>query len=229
MLDPGDQGRNPETGNTYNFKVDGLYNDSTGGMTVEQVHDLVNPTNPGRISSAGTVYRDAGGRLSEHADRLIGHAQRLSGAWGGSSAGHALGQMQQLNETATNLATAAHGVAAAMEAHAPVLADAKKHIQELYEKKQRIKLQLQQVNEQVRQARQAVADESFGTKIKDFFAGSDPRQTRLDDVERQATDLSNQAHQLDLQAARALADLNTKIVGTYGQLPSSVSKNLPPS
>jgi WXG100 family type VII secretion target len=202
-------------GKTYHVKINGIYNDSTGGMTVEQVYSLVQPTDPGRISSAGGTYQNAGRTLSEQVNSLLGHAQKLAGAWGGSSADNALGQMKQLHQTATNLANAAHSVASALQQHAPVLSQYKKQIQDLYDRKQKLKAQLQQ-------ARQDVANESLLTKIGDALTGSDPRQARVDS-------LASQAAQLDVEATRQLAALNGHIMNTYNQLPTSVSQNLPPA
>ncbi len=202
-------------GKTYHVKINGIYNDSTSGMTVEQVHSLLQPTDPGRISLAGGTYQNAGNTLSEQVNSLLGHAQKLAGAWGGSSAGNALGQMKQLHETAANLATAAQNVASALQQHAPILSKYKKQIEDLYNQKQKLKGQLQQ-------AKQDVANESFLTKLGDALSGSDPRQDRVDS-------LTGQAAQLDAEATRQLAALNGDIMTTYNQLPTSVSKNLPPA
>jgi uncharacterized protein YukE len=114
-----DSGPNPYSANgqTYHVKVDGYFASSTGGMTAEQAKALVDPTEPGRVSDAGTTFTSAAGALHEVAQNLIGHAQRLAGAWSGHAADSAMPQFGQLHETAINLANASQATGAVLAWH----------------------------------------------------------------------------------------------------------------
>ena len=214
MRDSGGYGPNPENGNTYNFKVDGIYHDSANGMTVEEVWSLIETTDPGHISNAAGIYSRAASTLNDHANGLRTHASKLAGAWGGNASDGALQQMQQLHQTATNLAQAAQGLAKAMQEHSPKLKAARDEIHKLLQQKK-------QLQGQAAQVQKAINSESWLTKAKDFFTG-DPNKTKLDNLKSQIT-------ALDHQAAQKLNDLSTNAVGSYNQMPTSVSKDLPPS
>lgn len=228
MLEPPD-GRDPQTGNTYHFKVDGIYNQSATGMTVEQVWALVRYTDSDRISSASGTYQNASGTLTSHAESLMAGAQKLVGGWAGISAELALGQMKQLRETAGNLAGAAQGIASALRNHAPVLKRCKAEIHDLLMQKQLLQRQLQAVSNQVHQAQHPVESEAWYTKVEDFFGRDDKQRTRLNRLQSEAARLGSQIAALDRAAAEKLDELNNSSMYAYGVLPDSVSKSLPPA
>lgn len=228
MLQPPD-GPDPQTGNTYHFKIDGIDNQSASGMTVEQMWSLVKDANPDRIAAASGTYDRVSSMLGNQADGLATGAQKLVGAWGGNSADLALGQMQQLHETAANLGSAAAGVASVMKDHAPVLRRCKQEIQDLYRQKQQLNGQLHAINQQVQQAKQAVDSEAWYTKVEDFFGRDDRQQDRLGSLQKQASSLNDQIAQLDRAAAEKLDELNNSAMDAYYALPDSITKNLPPT
>jgi len=97
-------------GKTWHIKVDGFYAGGTGGMTAEQVNALVEPIQPDGVTSAAAAFQRASQKLAQQAVSLLGHAQRLAGAWGGATAPKALAQIRQLHDTALSLANASQGV-----------------------------------------------------------------------------------------------------------------------
>ena len=190
-----DGGPNPYSadGKTYHVKVEGYYSSSTGGMTAEQAKALVDPTEPRPVADAGTAFTSASGALQEVAQNLIGHAQRLSGAWNGTAADTAMPQFQQLHDTAINLANASQATGSVLAWHATT-------IMQWYK---------DQIN-QLAQAKQARLSGLGGliNKAKDALEGHDPE---------------------DVAAANQMAKYNNRISQAYNSLPTTVTKNLPPS
>jgi uncharacterized protein YukE len=139
-------------GNTWQFKLDGIYAGTTSGMTLAEVKALVEPIQPERVVAAGASYQRAGDKLTALASNLIDHAQKLAGAWGGATAPKAIAQMQQLHQTAIDLANTSQGTASVLNWYGTT-------IQPWY------KSQILNMND------------TFGDKVTGFFTGTDPANT----------------------------------------------------
>ena len=139
-------------GNTWHFKLDGIYPGSTSGMTLQEVKALVEPIQPDRVAAAGASYQRASQKLTELASNLISHGQKLAGAWGGETAPKAISQMQQLHDTAIDLANTSQGTASVLHWYGST-------IQPWY------KSQIQNMNDTV------------GDKVAGFLSGTDPANT----------------------------------------------------
>src|SRR5260370_2309709 len=139
-------------GNTWQFKVDGIYAGSTGGMTLAEIKGLIEPIQPARVAAAGAAYQRAGTKLAELAANLIDHAQKLAGAWGGATAPKALAQMQQLHETAAGLANTSQATSSVLTWYGTT-------IQPWY------KSQILSMND------------TFRDKVTAFFTATDPANT----------------------------------------------------
>ncbi len=151
---PSDGGPDPLSngGNTWQFKIDGIYAGSTGGMTLAEVKALIEPVQPERVTAAGAAYQRASDKLAALASNLIDHAQKLAGAWGGTTAPMAIAQMQQLHQTAVGLANTSQGTASVLTWYGTT-------IQPWY------KSQILNMND------------TFGDKVTGFFTGTDPANT----------------------------------------------------
>ncbi len=156
MLDSGG-GPDPLSGDgkTWHIKVDGFYAGGTGGMTAEQANALVEPTQPEAVTSAGAAFQRASQKLAYQAASLLGHAQRLAGAWGGATAPKALAQTRQLHDTALSLANTSQGVGSVLHWHGTTI--------------------MPYYKQQIKQLAEAKSHESLFDKAKDFLAGGDPR------------------------------------------------------
>src|SRR5260370_35680808 len=98
--DGGGPGSCSNGGSSWQFKVDGIYAGSTGGMTLAEIKGLIEPIQPARVAAAGAAYQRAGTKLAELAANLIDHAPKLAGAWGGAAAPKDLAPMKQLHANA---------------------------------------------------------------------------------------------------------------------------------
>jgi uncharacterized protein YukE len=139
-------------GNTWQFKLDGIYAGATSGMTLAEVKALVEPIQPERVTAAGASYQRASDKLTALASNLIDHAQKLAGAWGGATAPKAIAQMRQLHQTAIDLANTSQGTASVLNWYGTT-------IQPWY------KSQILNMND------------TFGDKVTGFFTGTDPANT----------------------------------------------------
>jgi len=137
------------SGNTWHFRLDGIYPGSTSGMTLKEVKALVQPIQPDRVAAAGASYQRASQKLTELASNLISHGQKLAGAWGGAAAQKAISQMRQLHDTAIDLANTSAGTASVLHWYGST-------IQPWY------KSQIQNMNDTV------------GDKVAGFLSGTDP-------------------------------------------------------
>ena len=140
------------SGNTWHFKLDGIYPGSTSGMTLKEVKALVGPIQPDRVAAAGASYQRASQKLTELASNLISHGQKLAGAWGGAAAQRAISQMRQLHDTAIDLANTSAETASVLHWYGST-------IQPWY------KSQIQDMNDTV------------GDKVAGFLSGTDPANT----------------------------------------------------
>src|SRR6266566_2236240 len=139
-------------GNTWQFKLDGIYAGPTCGMTLAEVKALVEPLAPERVTAAGASYQRASDKLAALASNLIDHAQKLAGAWGGATAPKATAQLEQLHQTAVDLANTSQGTASVLTWYGTT-------IQPWY------KSQILNMND------------TFGDKVTGFFTGTDPANT----------------------------------------------------
>jgi uncharacterized protein YukE len=139
-------------GNTWHIKLDGIYAGPTSGMTLQDVKALIEPIQPDRVVAAGASYQRATQKLTELASNLIGHAQKLAGAWGGSTAPKAIAQMQQLHNTAVDLANTSQGTSKVLGWYGTT-------IQPWY------KSQIQNMSD------------TLGDKVTGFLTGTDPANT----------------------------------------------------
>lgn len=151
---PSDGGRDPVSngGNTWHFKLDGIYASATNGMTLAQVKALVEPTQPGKIAMAGASFQRASARLVQLAAQLTGHAQKLAAAWGGANAPKVITQLQQLHETAVGLASTSQAAGSVLQWYGTtILPFYKSQIQNM--------------------------TDTFGDKVTGFLTGTDPANT----------------------------------------------------
>jgi uncharacterized protein YukE len=139
-------------GNTWHFKLDGIYPGSTSGMNLKEVKVLVEPIQPDRVAAAGASYQRASQKLTELASNLISHSQKLAGAWGGAAGQKAISQMRQLHDTAIDLANISAGTASVLHWYGST-------IQPWY------KSQIENMNDTV------------GDKVAGFLGGTDPANT----------------------------------------------------
>ena len=121
-------------------------------MTLAEVKAMIEPIQPERVVTAGASYQRASNKLAELASNLIDHAQKLAGAWGGATAPKAIAQMQQLHDTAVELANTSQGTASVLNWYGTT-------IQPWY------KSQILNMND------------TFGDKVTGFFTGTDPANT----------------------------------------------------
>ncbi|MGE5289254.1 MAG: WXG100 family type VII secretion target [Micromonosporaceae bacterium] len=194
-------GPNPYSadGKTYHVKVEGYYSSSANGMTAEQAKALVDPTEAGPVVDAGTAFTSASGVLHEVARNLIGHAQRLSGAWSGGAADTAMPQFQQLHDTAINLANASQATGSVLTWHgSTIMGWYKDQINKLAQAKQA----------RLNSGGVLGAISNTINRAKDALEGHDPE---------------------DVAAANQMAKYNNRISQAYNSLPATVTKNLPPS
>src|SRR6266536_2272579 len=142
-------------GKTWHIKVDGFYAGGTGGMTAEQVNALVEPIQPDGVTSAAAAFQRASQKLAQQAVSLLGHPQRLAGAWGGATAPKALAQIRQLHDTALSLANASQGVGSVLQWQDTTI--------------------MPYYKQQIKQLAEAKSHENIFDKAKDFLAGGDSR------------------------------------------------------
>jgi hypothetical protein len=196
-----DNGPNPlsNNGKTYHVKIEGFYSNSADGMTAEQAKALVDPTNPAPVVTAGITYTGAAGVLHEVGQNLIGHAQRLAGAWGGGTADTAIPQFGQLHDTAINLANATQDTGAVLTWHGT-------SIMPWY--KEQINKLAQAKHNRLHSGGLLGAISNTVNSVKDALEGSDPE---------------------DRAAANQMNKYNSRISQAYNSLPTFVTKNLPPA
>jgi hypothetical protein len=196
-----DDGPDPLSGDgkTYHVKIEGFYSSSAGGMTAEQAKALVDPTEPASVVTAGITFTSAAATLHEVAGNLIGHAQRLSGAWGGGTADTAIPQFRLLHDTAINLANASQDTGSVMQWHGgTIMPYYKEQINKLAAAKQ----------QRLHSGGLLGAISNTVNSVKDALEGSDPE---------------------DRAAANQMNKYNSRISQAYNSLPTTVTKNLPPA
>jgi uncharacterized protein YukE len=94
------------TGNTYDIKTMAVAPDSASGYTAAQIEQLFSWLDPGAAAQAGSAHTAASKTLTDIADSLVKHVQTLNQSWTGTAAQNAVGNFQQLHETAVGLAQA---------------------------------------------------------------------------------------------------------------------------
>jgi Excreted virulence factor EspC, type VII ESX diderm len=94
---------------------------SAAGYSWQQVKSLLEATDPGAISSAGAAYGQLASTLTDVSTQLAGHGQTLAANWGGSTAVTAVGQVQQLYQTAADLQANTWSAQQALAWYGPVL------------------------------------------------------------------------------------------------------------
>lgn len=94
------------TGRTYHIRTMAVAGGGGGGYTAQEVKELFSYLDPGAVAQAGTAHTQASKSLADVADQLVTHAQVLTAAWSGTAAQGAVSNLQQLHETAVNLAQA---------------------------------------------------------------------------------------------------------------------------
>jgi uncharacterized protein YukE len=94
------------TGSTYTIKTVAVTADSASGLSASDIEGLFSQLDPAATAQAGSAHANAGQTLAEIAESLVRHVQVLSQNWSGTAAQAAVGNFQQLHQTAIGLAQA---------------------------------------------------------------------------------------------------------------------------
>src|SRR5215472_15827467 len=94
------------TGNTYQIKTMAVTPASASGMTASDIEKLFSYLDPSAVAEAGKTHAAAATTLQSIADSLVTHAQALAGGWSGTTAQASIAALQQLHQTAVQLAQA---------------------------------------------------------------------------------------------------------------------------
>ena len=92
------------TGNTYQIKTMAVTPASASGMTASDIEKLFSYLDPSSVAEAGKTHTAAAKTLQSIADSLVTHAQALAGAWSGTTAQASIAALEQLHQTAVQLA-----------------------------------------------------------------------------------------------------------------------------
>lgn len=93
-------------GGTYTIKTMAVTPESASGYTASAIEELFSYLDPGAAAQAGAAHTAASKTLTDIADYLVKHVQVLNENWSGTAAQSAVGNFQQLHETAVGLAQA---------------------------------------------------------------------------------------------------------------------------
>jgi uncharacterized protein YukE len=163
-----------------------------------QIQAFLQSTQPDLIETAGKAHKKLSEHLGSVTDQLVGHAQTLADNWSGETAVRAVGYLQKLHQTASDLQEKTWAVGKALSDYAPVL----KHYQSTMPPGPAIV---------------AAPQLPQGTSRS---AASTAWQT----YNQQVTANASLADQV---AQQHLAELNGHIETTYFKMPAEVRKNLP--
>jgi uncharacterized protein YukE len=94
------------TGHSYSIKTMAVAADSASEYTAPEIEQLFSYLEPPAMSEAGSAHTAASQTLASIADDLVKHVQVLNENWSGTAAQTAVGNFQQLHETAIGLAQA---------------------------------------------------------------------------------------------------------------------------
>src|SRR5258708_23924269 len=103
------------TGNTYPIKTEAVAPSSASGMTAQEVEALLSYLDPSAGAEAGKAHTAAAKTLQTVADSLVTHAQALAGGWSGTAAQGSIAALQQLHQTAIQLAQASAQTGATLQ------------------------------------------------------------------------------------------------------------------
>ncbi len=103
------------TGNTYPIKTAAVAPSSASGMTAQEVEALLSYLDPSAVAEAGKAHTAAAKTLQTVADSLVTHAQALAGGWSGTAAQGSIAALQQLHQTAIQLAQASAQTGATLQ------------------------------------------------------------------------------------------------------------------
>jgi hypothetical protein len=189
---------NEKTWQNFPVRSDAFDKGSVAGYNYADIRALLESTQPEVVSVAGAAHTKLSGQLAFVADTLVHHTQALADNWSGTSAELAMGHMQQLHQTASDLHEKTASAGQALSRYGPVL---------------------QHYKSTLPAGPQHVAPPQLprGTSIS---VASTAWQTYNQQVSANAS-LADQA------AQQHLAELNGHIETAYHQMPTEVRKNLP--
>jgi uncharacterized protein YukE len=189
---------NEKTWQNFRVRSDTFDKGSVAGYNYADIRALLEGTQPEVVSAAGAAHTKLSGHLADVADTLVHHTQALADNWSGTAAELAMGHMQQLHQTASDLHEKTASAGKALSRYGPVLHHYKSTLPA---------------------GPQYVAPPQLprGTSIS---VASTAWQTYNHQV-------SGNASLADQAAQQHLAELNGHIETTYHQMPTEVRKNLP--
>ena len=95
------------TGNSFQIKQSPVAPSSASGLTAAQIEQMFSYLpEPSMVSQSGSAFTAASQILADLADSLVKHVQVLHQNWTGTASDTAVGNFQQLHETAIGLAQA---------------------------------------------------------------------------------------------------------------------------
>jgi uncharacterized protein YukE len=189
---------NETTWQDYRVRPDGFDAGSVAGYKYAGIRDLLESTQPELISAAGAAHTALSEHLGSVTGQLVRHAQVLADNWSGESAVRAVGYVQKLHQTASDLQEKAHAVGQALSRYGPVL---------------------QHYKATLPAGPQVVAPPQLPAGMSRSVVSA-AQQAYNQQVAANAS-LADQA------AQQHLAELNSHIETAYLQLPTEVRKNLP--
>jgi uncharacterized protein YukE len=189
---------NEKTWQDFRVRPEGFDKGSVAGYNYADIRDLLESTHPELISAAGAAHTALSQQLNGVTDQLVGHAQTLADNWSGETAIRAVGYVQKLHQTASDLQEKTHAVGQALSHYGPVL---------------------QHYKSTLPPGPQVVAPPQLPAGMSRSVV-STAEQAYNQQVAANAS-LADQA------AQQHLAELNGHIETAYRQLPTEVRKNLP--
>jgi Excreted virulence factor EspC, type VII ESX diderm len=94
---------------------------STSGITLQQVQDYLDATDPATVTAAGSGYTKLYSTLTDIAGKLANQGAQLSSDWQGTTAVTAISQVQQLWQTASDMQANTYTAGAALTYYGGVL------------------------------------------------------------------------------------------------------------
>jgi hypothetical protein len=189
---------NEKTWQNFRVRSDTFDKGSVAGYNYADIRALLENTQPEVVSAAGKAHTALSQHLSSVTDQLVHHAQALADNWSGTTADLAMGHMQQLHQTASDLHEKTALAGKALTQYGPVL----RHYQS-----------------NLPPGPPYVAPPQLHSGMSRSVVSA-AQQAYSQQVAASAS-LADQA------AQQHLAELNGHIETAYHQLPTEVRKNLP--
>jgi uncharacterized protein YukE len=189
---------NEKTWQDFRVRSDRFDKGGVAGYNYAEIRDLLENTQPEMISTAGAAHTKLSDHLGSVTDQLVSHAQALADNWSGETAMRAVGYVQKLHQTASDLQEKTNAVGKALSQYGPVL---------------------QHYKSTLPAGPQVVAPPQLHSGVSKSVVTA--AQQAYNQQVAANTSLADQA------AQQHLAELNGHIETAYHQLPTEVRKNLP--